>query len=640
MEYPYATEIPVSRDIVDTFGGLNHTANTGRGEMYDMTNMTSDEYPHLSTRKARGTAWSDADTRLAFGEEGYIVGMFWKDGLWVCGTDGNNVSIIPPDGIVHSTPPVVRRRIETDLDDSPKQFVQMGAYVIILPDKKFLDTAGIGVGRSQTITRDIEVHNDVTVELYDDESGYITFSPVTGDGEELSYDYKQDSVPQNPTNQQLWLDTSSKPHSLKQFVESTGMWVSVATSYIKIELHGSTQSLTDGISKDDTVYLQNVPVTSPALMTIEDGDFYVHDVGENYIIVTGLCDEVVDSRRADTQGWQNIPMGGTRYTMTVKREMPIMDYVTESGNRLWGCRYGRNAKGEFVNEIYASKLGDFKNWRQFQGISTDSYIVSLGADGAFTGAVTYGGYPTFFRERTLHKVYGTMPSNFQMITQECKGVAKGCGDSLAIVNEVLYYKGKNGVCAYDGSVPVECGTALGEMRFYEAMGAAKGSKYYLAIDGTVYVYDTGKGMWHKEDKQHISCMASSGDECYMLIGNTVRTVSPDSTREQVEWMVESGIIGFETPSGYGVAKLVDHKYVSRLLVRLSLAFGTRVFFLISYDSSGEWEHIGTLDGTVTRSFSIPIRPRRCDHFRIRIMGDGMCKIFGISKTLEQGGDLG
>ena len=32
-----------------------------------------------------------------------------------------------------------------------------------------------------------------------------------------------------------------------------------------------------------------------------------------------------------------------------------MDYVVQSGNRLWGCKYGM-ADGRAVNEIYASKF--------------------------------------------------------------------------------------------------------------------------------------------------------------------------------------------------------------------------------------------------------------------------------------------
>ena len=59
-------------------------------------------------------------------------------------------------------------------------------------------------------------------------------------------------------------------------------------------------------------------------------------------------------------------------------------------------------------------LGDFRNWQCFMGLSTDSYYGNLGTDGKFTGAITHMGYPLFFKENCLHKVYGDYPAQFQM----------------------------------------------------------------------------------------------------------------------------------------------------------------------------------------------------------------------------------
>lgn len=45
----------------------------------------------------------------------------------------------------------------------------------------------------------------------------------------------------------------------------------------------------------------------------------------------------------------------------LERKAPEMDFVIECGNRLWGCRYEVTDQSRLYNEIYASKLGDFKN---------------------------------------------------------------------------------------------------------------------------------------------------------------------------------------------------------------------------------------------------------------------------------------
>jgi hypothetical protein len=317
-----------------------------------------------------------------------------------------------------------------------------------------------------------------------------------------------------------------------------------------------------------------------------------------------------------------------------------MDFVVESQNRLWGCRYGIANNGEVVNEIYASKLGDFKNWNCFAGISTDSYAATVGTDGPFTGAITHMGYPLFFKENHMHKVYGNYPANFQISSAACRGVQKGSHRSLAIVNEVLFYKSRNSVCAYDGSLPQEVSYELGEIAYSNAVACAHGNKYYISMhDDTadqwcLFVYDTQKGLWHKEDNTRVDVFCSCRDELYFIEhgASGIKTMfgsgTPDAS--DVEWMAETGIIGTSHP---------DKKYISKLNIRMALDLGTRVFFSIQYDSLGAWHHLFTMDGTTLKSFTVPIRPKRCDHLRLRIEGYGDAKIYSISKTIETGSDV-
>ena len=98
----------------------------------------------------------------------------------------------------------------------------------------------------------------------------------------------------------------------------------------------------------------------------------------------------------------------------------------------------------------------------------------------------------------------------------------------------------------------------------------------------------------------------------------------------VPWMVETGLVGMSTP---------DMKYISRLLIRMSLEVGAKVEVSIQYDSIGDWEQVCVMTVSSLRSFSVPVRPRRCDHFRIRIEGEGVGRIYSITKTIEQGSDV-
>jgi hypothetical protein len=140
-------------------------------------------------------------------------------------------------------------------------------------------------------------------------------------------------------------------------------------------------------------------------------------------------------------------------------------------------------------------------------------------------------------------------------------------------------------------------------------------------------------MWHKEDNTQMwDCVNHKGDLYYIDYG-TRQIVSVKGAGvldpKEAAWEAITGLIGTDSP---------DKKYISRLDVRMSLQVGTRVVISAEYDSSGEWEHLFTMAGINLRSFAIPIKPKRCDHMRLRIEGVGDAKIYSICKTIEQGSD--
>ena len=118
-------------------------------------------------------------------------------------------------------------------------------------------------------------------------------------------------------------------------------------------------------------------------------------------------------------------------------------------------------------------LGDFRNWNVFEGLSTDSYALTVGSGGEFTGAAAYMGYPHFFTENAIHKVYGEYPSLYSLRSLTCPGVQKDCGDSVAAAGGILYYKSRRGIYAYDGSLPTFVGDALGTDVYDCAVGGSE-----------------------------------------------------------------------------------------------------------------------------------------------------------------------
>lgn len=603
MRYSTLTEVRASRDMIDAFGGYNHNVKINSNEFYDMKNMTSDHYPVLSPRNKRGV--HEYPTLGTHSCNGIIA----KDKL--CYVDGTMLYV---DNVALAFFP---------LEDSRKQLISMGSYLLIFPDKKYINI------NNMADNGDMEAHFT--------SHSTVTFEMCKADGTSYDEAIVSSVEPQNPSNMDLWIDTSSDIHTLKQYSKSSCMWTGIATTYVKIK----TPNIASQFNKYDGVKISGI--THPQLESLNDQIsllWNVHKDEENngaddYIIVIGLIDTV--SRQFTS--------------IHVDRNIPDMDFVVESENRLWGCKYGFNSDNKMLNEIYACKLGDFKNWNCFMGISTDSYVASCGTDGNFTGAITHLGHPIFFKENCLHKIYGNFPANYQIQTTACRGVMKGCGDSLAIVNEKLFYKTRNGVAVYDGSLPVEISEVFGDVK-YTALdetsanplrcGAVAGShrsKYYIDMKSEadnkwyLFVYDADKNMWHKEDQVRINEFCSFMGELYYVDhkDKLIHTIMGSGTldKDEVQWMVETGILGTDMP---------DKKYISKLLIRMSMDINARAMFYIQHDSMGDWEHIATITGTTTRTFVLPIRPKRCDHFRLRIEGTGDVKIMSMTKNIEQGAE--
>jgi hypothetical protein len=580
-----------SRQMIDVFAGYNHNLRIGDTEFYDMQNMTSTYYPVLSPRGQRGVYASPDDPQ----------GMIEKDAL--CYVDGADFYI--------NEDKVTGLILSTLEDDCPKKLISMGAYVIILPDKKWVNTAP-----KKDDDEKFE-YGDIEAEFTTQGSTSFDICKIDGDSYgEIAKSDKAPTIAEDSAEIPLWLDTSTVPHTLKQYSVSNKMWSPIATTYIKI----SSAGIGKAFSVNDGVTISGVAVDS---LQDLNNTMVIWGKGDDYIVVTGIIDVSASQESA----------------ITVTRKMPIMDFVIESGNRLWGCRYGTNINGAVVNEIYASKLGDFKNWNCFMGIATDSYAASLGTDGVFTGAINYLGYPLFFKENFLHKVYGNFPANYQIQNTPLRGVQRDCGRSLAIVNETLFYKSRSAICAYDGSLPQEVSYALGEVAYSDAVACSCGNKYYVSMkdSGGIYhlfVYDVAKNMWHKEDNTQVDSFCSCDGELYFIdhADNKIKTMFGSGTKDTtpVKWMAESGVLGTDSP---------DKKYISRLNVRMSLDIGTRVRFYIQYDSSGTWDLVFSMAGVNLRTFNVPIRPRRCDHMKIRIEGEGEAKIYSITKTIEEGSDM-
>ncbi|MBR5948260.1 MAG: hypothetical protein IKZ82_06375, partial [Clostridia bacterium] len=472
MYYPRTDYSQPSRLFTETFYGYNHNLKIADGEWYDMTNLSSREYPLMSERPLRGavtTAWQ------SFQGLAYKDSLIYVDGAYVY-MNGTKI-----EGPV----------LSTSAGMVPKTLVSMGAYLLIWPDKIYINTSKL------TDWGPIDQINRIA------SGATISYSLCKADGTAYSVgsDAASTTPPENPTNGQIWIDTSGENHVMKQWSSTTSMWVQIATCYVKI----SASNIGTGLKKWDGVDLSGLTLSSgdtgysdelKSQIEALNGSHVVYDVGNGYIVVIGLIDKVTSHTTA------------TATEAACMRAAPEMDYITEANNRLWGCRYGLNGKGETVNEIYCCALGDFKNWTRYLGVASDSFAASVGTDGRWTGAATYMGSPIFFKENCLHRVYVSTSGAHQIVETQCRGVARGSSASLKVVGERLYYLSNTGVMVYDGSLPSPIHTSFGNVLYKNGIAGRLLDKYYISMQDSLgawhlFVLDTAKGLWHREDGTHV-----------------------------------------------------------------------------------------------------------------------------------------
>jgi len=442
------------------------------------------------------------------------------------------------------------------------------------------------------------------------------------------------SAPSNPTNGKLWIDQSGDVDVLRQYSAGTDEWVEVASTFVKIQATG----IGHGLKEYDAVDISGMDVLSGVTARVQkqvqalNASSIVYYCGEDYIVVAGLLSSTQLALKANT--------------VRADLKIPDMDWVVESNNRLWGCKYGL-VNGSVVNEIRASALGSFRVWNRFMGNSQDSYAASVGSDGPFTAAVTQKGYPVFLKENCIHQVYGQTPSAFQIQTTKCRGCQDGSGRSAVVVNEQVYYKSRTDVMMFDGSMPISVSAALGDMLYSDARAGAVGGTYYISMKDrdnhwNLFTYNTDKDVWYREDGFHALGFGTVADELYAIdeennqlvsMRGSMGTIEPD-----FEWMADFGLEGVKYGQYGNREDTGGSRYLSRFDIRMYLEENSWAELEIMYDSDGIWHGMGKIHGTKMRNMMIPVIPRRCDHLRFRLQGKGECRIYSISRILEVGSD--
>lgn len=518
---------------------------------------------------------------------------------------------------------------QSDYNDK-KAMIKCGTKILVVPDGVIIDT-------KSGETKKIAYKETFTSKKGDGVNSFI----YTCDGDENTFNAGFFTL-NSASNYRIVNGVVQKKVKL---ADNSVLWSDIST-YVNFTFYdeGKFEKFSKGDNVEVSLKLGEGQITDltkfkkgmfeydNATGSLKSNSYRIQKVGNNFIDLSAVLINYEESENSWVTGFGN---SENEYEITFEKKFPdVQPFGALCGNRVWLCQ-------KDGHEIYASALGDYTNYYDYSGLNSDSWSANVGSDGEFTGIVNYLGNILIFKEDTLYIVYGSAPSEFSYTeVNNFKGVEKGSERSFAIIDNVLYYKSVYGIIAYDGSTTV-ISSALGRDKYKNAVAGAWGNKYYVSMQNCktnkyeLFCYDTKKGMWTKEAEDRIIRFLNDGNTLYYVTDTQVKIIDADNDYEvkedNVSWSAETGIYGYSYP---------NQKYISRLQLRMYLAQGAKARIYIQYNSNGKWQSCGReIIGRGVNSFVFPIRPRRCDHMKLKIEGEGECKIYSLTKCLEVGGEL-
>lgn len=626
---PY--EDTLRREVRTEWGGLNLNENAGDGELIEAMNMSSREYPLLATApKPVIVAHVNAHTGL-YSPVLYDK-LYWTEFDDITAPNRHQYFTYADANPAHAESREISDTLSNEL-----RYGAMNKMICMMPNKQYYDVdtdtvkdmeAKVQLSGALFESDDLAEYD----EIYKHDANWAQYFKV-GDAVTISgsaFGNNKTAIVRDITGDRL------------QFYSGT---------FTPGRSHECTTALPAGTYKihgTEKCFVMESALPGSGVLFLPDGwesiVFVYYVDGE----ATYLGFPLEEGLTPDETIPLEVPGYLEQAQITVKREVPDMDFLCVNENRLWGCH---------GDTIYASKLGDPLNFNVFDGLSTDSWAVETGTPGDFTGCASFQGYPVFFKKNAVFRVYGDTPQNFTLRKQNIAGVAPGCDLSLAEIRGCLYYMSTNGIMAWNGGdYPSVVSSPLGidfqksldvDYPYYDkrdkwstGRAGTDGDRYYLSIAEWgaamrhLFSYDTRFGVWHElTPTSYTTAFASDGGECYLATSLT----------GGYELLRLPGNLGF-TDSQPWTATFADStrayktvltgsegkKGILRLLIRCKVTGSMTVW--IAYDG-GDFEDVKTIggeDGAPKDTYIVPLILRRCDRWQLRLTGTQTAVIYSIA----------
>ena len=621
------------RKTLRGFYGLNRTRSASAGELEDMKNMSSLEYPCAAPRGARteaaqasgkicaAAAPDSSDTEEITGFTGIADGAFWYNGetksrgyelsedrKWEIVRLGN-LYIMNGCRIGEGTADSALYYYNVDTGDFGNGFTEMSDLIVTAGKDStgnYLSTFRYAFDEvynySVTDTHGREIKNSVFFDKYGSGSRLPAsniFEKYFAVGDEITiegFPTAKESVGQ------VWSYSGSSSRVIPQ-------------NGIAYDENNTLD--TDVIKNPDSVYKEQV--VNAAVQGFKVGTsslsgmtLYIHYI---YFDLTNIKGNAVDFYSMSTYSHY---CSGVR----LSKKRRTFDHIAAHQNRLWGTVPSGNT-------IYASASDDIFSFSSSDIISNYAARLTSDMPGAFTGLYEYGTELAAFKEDSITVIYGTNASNYASYIIEGTGCT--ASSTAAVTPSGIIFPSWRGFYRFSGGTPV-CISSKLNTRYVSAVSGFDGEKYYacaLRSDGVreLLTYDMRYGCWHIQDDIDVSGFFRFRGGFYIASGSKVYLCGDSGEQEDFDWYFTSVKNNDNS---------LDNKALNEIWIRADISPGA--FFAVeTCADDGEFIKHEAFNEPGLRVFRCSVRAVMGNCWRYRISGRGKVVFYAIELRKAPGG---
>lgn len=304
--------------------------------------------------------------------------------------------------------------------------------------------------------------------------------------------------------------------------------------------------------------------------------------------------------------------------ITVAVKTPVLNRICCHQGRLWGT----SLSGRYIYASASDKIFSFSNADMVDKLA---WRMPAETSGVCTAIKSYNGELLIFKEEAISVVSGYNVRNYQVNT--IKGIGAISPGSVTVTPRGVIFLSYGGFTVYNGGIPALCGEKL-KNKYVSAVSGFDGRKYYAFVTDDkgsreLLVYDMKTNMWHREDSFNVIGFFSFRDGVYCCDKKTVYKLH--SNFDNVEWsMTPAKLYGY------------DLSGINEIWVQAEISPGAE--FTVMTKDGGMWHEHKTFtecDGVMI--YRTPVRLKRGNTLALKIKGRGRVIIHSLEIVTANGG---